>query len=208
MSIDYNYLSKKPLLCLNDLLDLFFKMPLQKAGYPSPEHERIAKVQRKFLQLIYDSLIAGTLTAVNDDWKNTRPQVWAFVTKKEIICSWISEKKILDWLNDEGIKVSNETVKLINSYQHKIKRKTPHPDTDRGRMGYFKKNEFIPLVEQLLKKNPEWQNHQILSHKKVDDALDMCGFLPGTPSKVTLEKWIKMARDNVGAKAKKGRPAK
>ena len=88
----------------------------------------------------------------------------------------------------------------------KVKRKKPHSSTDRGRLDDFKNDKFIPLVEQVLKKNPDWQNRQILADKKVADALDTCGFPEGKPSKKAIKDWIRIARINTGAKAKIGRP--
>ncbi len=130
---------------------------------------------------------------------------------------WIVDENIFDaWraLGEKPTQFAELFIKLVSDKStdskqitEKGKRKKPHPDTNRGRLEYFKKEKFIPLVEQVLKENPDWQKHQILSHKKVDDALDKCGFTEGTPSEVTLKNWIKIARDNVGAKAKKGRPA-
>lgn len=87
-------------------------------------------------------------------------------------------------------------------------RKKPSPYTDRGRLDQFKNEIFMPLIQALLEINPDWQISQILSDKTVDDALDMCGFEEGKPSKPTIEKWVRKARKNVGAKAKIGRPTK
>jgi hypothetical protein len=86
-------------------------------------------------------------------------------------------------------------------------RKKPHPTTDRGRMLYFKEEVFIPAVEKILSENPEWQNHQVLEHNKIDNAMDKCGFTEGKPSPSAIKKWISIARKNIGAKAKKGRPS-
>ena len=104
----------------------------------------------------------------------------------------------IDLVNGKAID-NNQTPK-------KVKRKKPHISTDRGRLDSFKNDKFIPLVEQVLKKNPDWQNHQILADKKVADALDNCGFPEGKPSKKAIKDWIGIARNNMGVKAKVGRP--
>jgi hypothetical protein len=202
MNTDYDYLSKKPLLWLRDLLDLIFKIPLQKAGYPSPEHERIAKVQSKFLQLILDSLIAGTLTAVNDDWKSIRPGIWFFLGKKEIICNWISENKILDWLNDEGIKVSSETVKILNSNEPQ---RDPHPLTRKARLKRLHENYVAKAVE-MFQKNEElkWP-----FFKDNDSLKTLIRDSKSSPADSTLQKkWIPEARKKANVVGKPGTPKK
>lgn len=153
------------------------------------------------------------------DWDG-RP----FINPKNIstkaFAKWVAEEKIFGAWIAAGQKVYS-TGKLfvdlvngkgINSKQaqasKKVSRKKPHPSTDRGRLDFFKNETFIPLVEQVLNKNPDWQNSQILSHKDVDDAIDKCGFPKGKPSKSTIKKWIRTARKNAGAKAKTGRPTK
>jgi len=130
--------------------------------------------------------------------------------------NWVVEENIFEAWKSLGEKVSPiaelfiELVngKAIDSNQtpKKVKRKKPHSSTDRGRLDDFKNDKFIPLVEQVLKKNPDWQNHQILADKKVADALDTCGFPEGKPSKKAIKDWIHIARINTGAKAKIGRP--
>jgi hypothetical protein len=131
---------------------------------------------------------------------------------------WVVKENILEAWKALGGKTSQLAELFIdivldkpaNPNNKKIKgeRKKPHPDTDKRRLDHFKKEIFIPLVEKVLNSNPDWQNHQILSNKQVDDALDTCGFPPGKPSEVTLKKWIRTARINVGAESKKGRPSR
>ena len=98
--------------------------------------------------------------------------------------------------------------KAIDSKQasKKVKRKKPHPTTDNGKLEYLKTEIFIPLVEKIVKKNPKWQNPQILAHSEVKDALAMSGLPKGIPSVDAIKKWICTARKNVGVKAKVGRP--
>ena len=131
---------------------------------------------------------------------------------------WMAEEDIFEALRSLGEKPSPTAelfVKLVNGKaigskqaSKKIKRKKPHITTDRGRLDFFKNETFIPLVEQVLEKNSDWQNRQILAHKKVENALDKCGFPEGKPSESTIKKWICTARKNIGAKAKIGRPPK
>jgi hypothetical protein len=130
--------------------------------------------------------------------------------------NWVVEENIFEAWKGLDQKVSPfaelfiELVngKAIDSKQvsKKAKRKKPHSSTDRGRLDVFKNETFIPLVKQVLKENPDWQNRQILAHKKVDDALDNCGFPAGKPSKKAIKDWICIARKNAGVKAKVGRP--
>ena len=137
------------------------------------------------------------------------------ISTKEF-ANWVVEENIFEAWVSLGQKVSPfaelfiELVngKAIDSKQvsKKAKRKKPHSSTDRGRLNDFKNETFIPLVEQVVKENPDWRNHQILAHKKVDDALDKCGFPEGKPSKKAIKDWICIARNNVGVKAKVGRP--
>ncbi|SVB01267.1 uncharacterized protein METZ01_LOCUS154121 [marine metagenome] len=132
--------------------------------------------------------------------------------------NWVVEENIFEAWVSLGQKVSPfaelfiELVngKAIDSKQvsKKAKRKKPHSSTDRGRLDVFKNEKFIPLVEQVLEKNSDWQNRQILAHKKVENALDKCGFPEGKPSESTIKKWICIARKNIGARAKTGRPTK
>ena len=132
--------------------------------------------------------------------------------------NWVVEENIFEAWVSLGQKVSPfaelfiELVngKAIDSKQvsKKAKRKKPHSSTERGRLDVFKNEKFIPLVEQVLEKNSDWQNRQILAHKKVENALDKCGFPEGKPSESTIKKWIRIARKNIGARAKTGRPTK
>jgi hypothetical protein len=130
---------------------------------------------------------------------------------------WIVSENVFDsWraLGEEPSDLAELFVELVlakaidRKKPSKSSRKKSHPSTDRGRLDFFKSDEFIPLVEQVLKENPDWQNHQVLANKKVEDALDMCGFPKGTPSNASIKRWIGIARKNVGAKAKIGRPSK
>jgi hypothetical protein len=131
---------------------------------------------------------------------------------------WIVKENILEAWKDLGGKTTHLAELFIELVRDKStiqinktpkgKRKKPHPDTDKSRLDYFKNEILIPLVEKVLTSNPDWQNHQILSDIKVDDALDKCGFPPGKPSEATVKKWIRIARTNVGAEAKKGRPSR
>jgi hypothetical protein len=146
----------------------------------------------------------------------------SFIFPKRISASefskWVIKENILEaWkaLGGESTHLAELFIELaldkstvqINKTP-KGKRKKPHPDTDKRRLDYFKNEIFIPLVEKVLTSNPDWQNRQILSDKKVDDALDKCGFPPGKPSEITIKKWIRTARINVGAESKKGRPSR
>ena len=127
---------------------------------------------------------------------------------------WVAEEDIFETLRSLTEKPSPTAelfIELVNrkassNGSKKVKRKKPHSSTDRGRLNDFKNETFIPLVEQVVKENPDWRNHQILAHKKVDDALDKCGFPEGKPSKKAIKDWICIARNNVGVKAKVGRP--
>ena len=98
--------------------------------------------------------------------------------------------------------------KAIGSKQasKKIKRNKPRLTTGNGKLQYFKTETFIPLVEKVVKKNPKWQNPQILDHWKVKDALANSGLPKGTPSVSAIKKWICTARKNARVKAKVGRP--
>lgn len=129
---------------------------------------------------------------------------------------WVAEENIFDAWRDLGeevtpsaelfIKLVNE--KAVDSKQASIKARRKKPDiaTDRGRLDFFKNETFIPLVEKVLKENPEWQNHQVLAHSKVKDALAMSDLPKGAPSADTIKKWISTARKSAGVKAKTGRP--
>ena len=131
---------------------------------------------------------------------------------------WVAEEDIFEALRSLGEKpspIAEQFIELVNGKaidskqaSKKIKRKKPHITTDPGRLDFFKNETFIPLVEQVLEKNSDWQNRQILAHKKVENALDKCGFPEGKPSESTIKKWICIARKNIGAKAKTGRPTK
>ena len=129
---------------------------------------------------------------------------------------WVAEENIFEAWIGLGEEVSNSAklfIELVNGKaidskqdSKKVRRKKPHPTTERGKVEYFKTETFIPLVEKVLKENPEWQNHQVLAHSKVDDALAMGDLPKGTPSDATIKKWISTARKNACVKAKTGRP--
>jgi hypothetical protein len=129
---------------------------------------------------------------------------------------WVVEENIFEAWITLGEEVSDNSklfIELVNENaidskqaSKKVRRKKPDISTDRGRLDFFKNEQFIPIVEQVLMGNPDWQNRQILAHKKVDDALDNCGFPDGKPSKKAIKDWIGIARINIGAKAKTGRP--
>jgi hypothetical protein len=131
---------------------------------------------------------------------------------------WVEEENIFEAWIVLGEKVSPRAKlfiefvngKAVDSKQvsTKVKRKKPNPNTGNGKMEYFKTEIFIPLVEKVVKKNPKWQNSQVLAHSKVKDALAMSGLPKGTPSVDTKKKWICTARKNAGVKAKTGRPTK
>ena len=137
------------------------------------------------------------------------------ISTKEF-ANWVVEKEIFEAWKGLDQKVSPFAelfIELVNGKaigrkqaSKKIKRNKPHSSTERGRLNDFKIDTFIPLVEEVLKENSDWQNPQILEHKKVADALDTCGFPEGKPSKKAIKDWIRIARINTGAKAKIGRP--
>ena len=166
------------------------------------------------------------------DWSSYEEPTWDELTSTDLdylnnlhpariptkeFAQWIAEENIFDaWrgLGEEPSPLAELFIELVlakdidRKKSSKSSRKKSHPSTDRGRLDFFKSDEFIPLVELVLKENPDWQNHQVLANKKVEDALDMCGFPKGTPSNASIKKWIGIARKNVGAKAKIGRPSK
>ena len=139
------------------------------------------------------------------------------ISTKEF-AKWVVEENIFEiWkdLDEKPSPTAELFIELVNGkaidskqVSKKAKRKKPHSSTDRGRLDVFKNEKFIPLVEQVLEKNSDWQNRQILAHKKVENALDKCGFPEGKPSESTIKKWICIARKNISAKAKTGRPTK
>ena len=132
--------------------------------------------------------------------------------------NWVVEENIFEAWVSLGQKVSPfaelfiELVngKAIDSKQvsKKTKRNKPRLTTGNGKLQYFKTETFIPLVEKVVKKNPKWQNPQILDHWEVKDALANSGLPKGTPSVSAIKKWICTARKNAGVKAKIGRPTK
>lgn len=151
------------------------------------------------------------------DWDDYPPECLESISTKAF-ANWVVEENIFEAWRALGEEVSHSAelfIELVNGKaidskqaSKKVKRNNPNITTDRGILDSFKKETFIPLVEQVIKKNPDWQNRQILAHKKVDDAIDKCGFPKGKPSESTIKKWISTARKNTGAKAKTGRPPK
>ena len=131
---------------------------------------------------------------------------------------WVAEENIFEaWIELRGevspsAKLFIELVngKAIDSKQasKKVKRNKPRLTTDNGKLQYFKKETFIPLVEKVVKKNPKWQNPQILDHWKVKDALANSGLPKGTPSVSAIKKWISKARKNAGVNPPVGAPTK
>ena len=144
------------------------------------------------------------------------PDLYPKNISTKAFANWVAEENIFEAWRELGeevtpsaelfIKLVNE--KAIDSKQasKKVKRKKPHPTTDNGKLEYLKTEIFIPLVEKIVKKNPKWQNPQILAHSEVKDALAMSGLPKGIPSVDAIKKWICTARKNVGVKAKVGRP--
>jgi hypothetical protein len=98
--------------------------------------------------------------------------------------------------------------KAIDSKQasKKVKRNKPRLTTDNGKLQYFKKETFIPLVEKVVKKNPKWQYSQISKNSEVKDALANSGLSKGTPSVSVIKKWITKARKNASVKPPVGAP--
>ena len=96
----------------------------------------------------------------SDDFSPNYPE--SISTKA--FAKWVAEENIFEaWIGlGEEVTHSAELFielvngKPINSKQasKKIKRKKPHSSTERGRLDLFKNEKFIPLVEQVLKKNP------------------------------------------------------
>ena len=194
--------------------------------------KRISKLpilsSNTILRAVFPTVRLDTLRYIKDCARSEFPKVFPpedsngipFIDPEYIstkaFAKWVAEEDIFETLRSLTEKPSPtaelfiELVngKAIDSKQAaiKVKRKKPHSSTDRGRLDDFKKDKFIPLVEQVLKKNPDWQNRQILADKKVADALDTCGFPEGKPSKKAIKDWIRIARINTGAKAKIGRP--
>ena len=123
---------------------------------------------------------------------------------------WVVEKNIFDaWIElreevSPSAKLFIELVngKAIDSKQasKKVKRNKPRLTTDNGKLQYFKKETFIPLVEKVVKKNPKWQYSQILKNSEVKDALTYSGLPKGTPSVSAIKKWISKARKNASVK--------
>ena len=130
--------------------------------------------------------------------------------------NWVVEENIFEAWVSLGQKVSPfaelfiELVngKAIDSKQvsKKTKRNKPRLTTGNGKLQYFKTETFIPLVEKVVKKNPKWQNPQILDHWKVKDALANSGLPKGTPSVSAIKKWIGKARKNAGVNPPVGAP--
>ncbi len=130
--------------------------------------------------------------------------------------NWVVEENIFEAWVSLGQKVSPfaelfiELVngKAIDSKQvsKKTKRNKPRLTTGNGKLQYFKTETFIPLVKRVVKKNPKWQNPQILDHWKVKDALANSGLPKGTPSVSAIKKWICKARKNAGVNPPVGAP--
>jgi hypothetical protein len=149
------------------------------------------------------------------DWHNESVDYPESISTKAF-AKWVVEEDIFEAWIALGEEVSSSARlfidlvnrKAIDSKQAsiKVRRKKPDIATDRGRLDFFKNETFIPLVEKVLKQNPEWQNNQVLAHSKVKDALTMSDLPKGTPSGDTIKKWICTARKNAGVKAKTGRP--
>ena len=137
------------------------------------------------------------------------------ISTKEF-ANWIVEKEIFEAWKGLDQKVSPfaelfiELVngKAIDSKQvsKKTKRNKPRLTTGNGKLQYFKTETFIPLVEKVVKKNPKWQNPQILDHWKVKDALANSGLPKGTPSVSAIKKWICKARKKAGVNPPVGAP--
>ena len=137
------------------------------------------------------------------------------ISTKEF-ANWVVEKEIFEAWKGLDQKVSPfaelfiELVngKAIDSKQvsKKTKRNKPRLTTGNGKLQYFKTETFIPLVEKVVKKNPKWQNPQILDHWEVKDALANSGLPKGTPSVSAIKKWICKARKKAGVNPPVGAP--
>ena len=155
------------------------------------------------------------------DWTHDMPISLYKPNKPEKIptkdfADWVVEKKIFQaWIElreevSPSAKLFIELVngKAIDSKQasKKVKRNKPRLTTDNGKLQYFKKETFIPLVEKVVKKNPKWQYSQILKNSEVKDALTYSGLPKGTPSGSAIKKWISKARKNAGVNPPVGAP--
>jgi hypothetical protein len=137
------------------------------------------------------------------------------ISTKEF-ANWVVEKEIFEAWKGLDQKVSPFAelfIELVNGKaigrkqaSKKIKRNKPRLTTGNGKLQYFKTETFIPLVEKVVKKNPKWQNPQILDHWKVKDALANSGLPKGTPSVSAIKKWICKARKNAVVKPPVGAP--
>ena len=129
---------------------------------------------------------------------------------------WVAEENIFEAWVSLGQKVSPFAelfIELVNGKaigrkqaSKKIKRNKPRLTTGNGKLQYFKTETFIPLVKRVVKKNPKWQNPQILDHWKIKDALANSGLPKGTPSVSAIKKWICKARKNAVVKPPVGAP--
>ena len=192
--------------------------------------KRISKLpilsSNTILRAVFPTVRLDTLRYIKDCARSEFPNAFPpednkgipFIDPEDIstkaFAKWVAEEDIFETLRSLTEKPSPTAelfIELVNGKasrngSKKVKRKKPHSSTDRGRLDDFKNDKFIPLVEQVLKENPDWQNPQILEHKKVADALDNCGFPEGKPSEKAIKNWIGIARTNTGSKAKIGRP--
>jgi hypothetical protein len=202
----------------------------QKGESPEDYVRRISKFPilspNTILRAVFPAVRLDTLRYIKDCARSEFPNSFPpednkgipFIDPEDIstkaFAKWVAEEDIFETLRSLTEKPSPTAelfIELVNGKassngSKKVKRKKPHSSTDRGRLDDFKNDKFIPLVEQVLKENPDWQNPQILEHKKVADALDNCGFPEGKPSEKAIKNWIGIARTNTGSKAKIGRP--
>ena len=204
----------------------------QKSESPEDYVRRISKLPiispNTILRAVFPTVSMDTLRYIKDCARPVFPKAFPPEDSKGIsvfapedistkaFAKWVAEENIFEAWRALGEKVSptadlfidlvNE--KAINSKQasKKTKRNKPRLTTGNGKLQYFKTETFIPLVEKVVKKNPKWQNPQILDHWKVKDALANSGLPKGTPSVSAIKKWICKARKNAVVKPPVGAP--
>ena len=204
----------------------------QKSESPEDYVRRISKLPilspNTILRVVFQTRNQDALRYIEDCARLVFPKAfpptdrngYPFLNPENIptkaFANWVVEENIFEAWKGLDQKVSPfaelfiELVngKAIDSKQvsKKAKRNKPRLTTDNGKLQYFKTETFIPLVEKVVKKNPKWQNPQILDHWKIKDALANSGLPKGTPSVSAIKKWICKARKNAVVKPPVGAP--
>ena len=204
----------------------------QKSESPEDYVRRISKLPtlspNTILRVVFRKANQDNLQRIKDWARPVFPKAFPpegsngipFIDPEDIstkaFAKWVAEENIFEaWIElreevSPSAKLFIELVngKAIDSKQasKKVKRNKPRLTTDNGKLQYFKTETFIPLVEKVVKKNPKWQNPQILDHWKIKDALANSGLPKGTPSVSAINKWICKARKNAVVKPPVGAP--